>query len=202
MCYSQGSEHSRLMSIENPAEEPSDGKLIRAAQGGDVAAYGQLVIRYQAAVRAFAAVRIANRDEAQDLAQDTFVVAWRKLGDFDANTPIGPWLRTIVHRLVLNHRRKFRAEGIGGYEELEELLNRLRPEAAPDRLAILRQCLKEMGGPSLAMLEERYLDGVSVKEMAARTGRGYSALTMQLFRLRELLASCVREKMSMEGEAL
>ncbi len=183
-----------------PGNETDDKDLIRSAQGGDVDAYEQLVMRYQSAVRAFAAVRIANRDEAQDLAQDTFVIAWRKLGTFDADTPLGPWLRTIVHRLVLNHRRKFRAEGVGGYVELDELLGGLSPHAASDRLAALRQCLGEIGGPALALLEERYIDGVSVREIAAKAGRGYSALTMQLFRLRELLASCVREKMSTEGE--
>lgn len=183
-------------------DETDDADLIRAAQRGDLSAYEQLVLRHQSAVRAFAAVRIASRSDAQDLAQDTFVIAWKKLGSFDPNTPLGPWLRTIVHRLVLNYRRKFRAEGVGGHSELDELLNGANAETASERLAALRQCLTEMGGPGLALLEERYIDGVSVREIAKKTGRGYSALTMQLFRLRELLARCVRERMSTEGDAV
>jgi RNA polymerase sigma-70 factor (ECF subfamily) len=179
-----------------------DSDLIRAAQRGDLGAYERLVLRHQSAVRAFAAVRIASRDDAQDLAQETFVIAWKKLGNFDPDTPLGPWLRTIVRNLVLNHRRKFRAEGVGGHTELDELLGGLGEETASERLAALRQCLNEMGGPALALLEERYIDGVSVRDMATKTGRGYSALTMQLFRLRELLAGCIRERMSAEGGAV
>lgn len=186
------------MTIESSGDA-SDRDLIRSAQKGDLDAYGSIVTRYQVAVRAFAAVRIPVKDEAQDIAQDTFVVAWRKLGEFDPNTPIGPWLRTIAQRLVLNHRRKHRAESIGGNDQIEELLQSLPPETVPERLKALRQCLKEIGNPARAILEERYLDGVSVREMAEKTGRGYSALTMQLFRLREMLAACVREKMAVEG---
>lgn len=129
------------------------------------------------------------------------MIAWKKLGSFDAATPLGPWLRTIVHNLVLNYRRKFRAEGVGGHAELEDLLSGRGLETASERLAALRQCLAELGGPAVALLEERYVDGVSVKDMATKTGRGYSALTMQLFRLRELLAGCVQQRMAAEGRA-
>lgn len=188
------------MTLES-VDETDDSELIRAAQRGDLAAYERLVLRHQSAVRAFAAVRIASRGDAQDLAQETFVIAWKKLGSFDPDTPLGPWLRTIVHKLVLNHRRKFRAEGVGGHAELEELLSERSAETASERLAALRQCLAEIGGPALALLEERYVDGVSVKEIATKSGRGYSALTMQLFRLREILAECIRQRMTTRGEA-
>lgn len=188
------------MSASDPDDEPDDENLIRAAQCGDLVAYETLVMRYQAGVRAFAAVRISMRHEAEDLAQEAFVIAWRKLGEFDAGTSFGAWLKTITHRLVQNHRRKFRAEGVGGHQELEELLNRHEPAAASDRLFALRDCLAALDGPALKLLNDRYLDGVSVKEIAERTGKGYSALTMQLFRLREILAACVENGMSTQPD--
>lgn len=184
------------MEAEPINREPEDAELIRAAQGGDLAAYERLMLRYQGGIRAFAAVRIPLRYEAEDLAQEAFVIAWRKLNDFDAATSFGAWVKTITHRLILNHRRKFRAAGVGGHQELEELLSNHEPVAASDRLAALRDCLATMDGPALKLLKDRYLDGVSVRELAAQTGRGYSALTMQLFRLRELLAVCVESEMS------
>jgi len=187
------------MEADVQEEERGDAELVRAAQDGDLDAYGRIVMRYQSAVRAFAAVRIPMADEAEDLAQDAFVIAWRKLGAFDAATPLGPWLRTIINHLVLNHRRKFRAEGVGGHIELEELLGRLPADKASERLEALRRCLSRMDGPSRGLLEERYFEETSVKEISQRTGRGYSALTMQLHRLRELLAACIREEISSEG---
>jgi RNA polymerase sigma-70 factor (ECF subfamily) len=179
-----------------PDDETDDADLIRAAQRGDLTAYEKLVVRYQAGVRAFAAVRIPMRYEAEDLAQEAFLIAWRKLHEFDPDTSFGAWLKAIAHRLVMNHRRKFRAEGVGGHAELEILLHHHDAEAASDRLAALRDCLSLIDGPALKLLNARYLDGVSVKDIAKQTGKGYSALTMQLFRLRELLAACVETEMS------
>lgn len=179
-------------------EEPDDADLLRSAQRGDLAAYEKLVVRYQAGVRAFAAVRIPMRYEAEDLAQEAFIIAWRKLREFDPETSFGAWLKAIAHRLVMNHRRKFRAHGVGGHAELEELLHYDDTEVASERVAALRDCLASMGGPALKLLSTRYLDGVSVRDISKQMGRGYSALTMQLFRLRELLAACVEKEMSAE----
>lgn len=192
------------MRDDDTLETTDDSELIRAAQAGDLESYERLVNRYQAGVRAFAAVRIPMRYEAEDLAQEAFVIAWRKLGDFEAGTSFGAWLKTITHRLVLNHRRKFRAEGVGGHRELEELLRErsmVAVDDASERLEALRECLSAMDGPALKLLNARYLDGETVREIAASTGRGYSALTMQLFRLREILAACVENEMERTVES-
>lgn len=181
---------------------PNEPDLIRKARAGDLRAFETLVIRHQASIRAFVALRISLRDEAEDLAQETFVIAWRKLGEFEPDSSFHSWLRTIAHHLVRNHRRKFRAEGVGSYQELD-LLWRTQERAhkgdPSERLQALQDCLSKMDGPSLKLLNDRYLEGISVKELAESTGRGYSALTTQLYRLRELLAGCVQKEMEPEG---
>jgi RNA polymerase sigma-70 factor, ECF subfamily len=172
--------------------------LIRKARAGDLRAFETLVIRHQASIRAFAALRISLRGEAEDLAQETFVIAWRKLGEFDPDGSFHSWLRTIAHHLIRNHRRKFRAEGVGSSLELDVLWRqqeRAQRAEPSERLLALRDCLSKMDGPSLKLLNDRYLDGVSVQELSESTGRGYSALTTQLYRLRELLAGCVEKEM-------
>lgn len=181
--------------------KPEDSVLLRAAKAGDLSAYEQLVWRYQTGIRAFVAVRLAVPHDAEDLAQETFVVAWRKLASFDPDTSFGSWLRMIAHNLVLNHRRKFRAVGVGGHNELEELMEGQPasiPRDAPERLTALTECLASMDEPARQLLKARYLDGRTVREIAVKTGRGYSALTMQLFRLRELLAACVENKLAFD----
>jgi len=176
--------------------------LIRRARAGDLRAFEKLVIRHQASIRAFVALRISLRGESEDLAQETFVIAWRKLGEFDPDGSFHSWLRTIAHHLIRNHRRKFRAEGVGSYQELDLLWRsqeRTHRGDPSERLLALQDCLSRMDGPSLKLLNDRYLDGISVQELAESTGRGYSALTTQLYRLRELLAGCVRKEMETEG---
>jgi RNA polymerase sigma-70 factor (ECF subfamily) len=58
----------------------------------------------------------------------------------------------------------------------------------------LRDCLEHIEGPSRELLRLRYGEENSVRQLAARLRRGYSALTMQLHRLRELLAHCISER--------
>ena len=58
----------------------------------------------------------------------------------------------------------------------------------------LHDCLERIDGPARELLHQRYGEEVSVRELADRLQRGYSALTMQLHRLRELLADCIGEK--------
>lgn len=178
----------------------SDGELIRAAQAGNLDAFSELVCRHQRAIRACLVVRLGNPHEAEDLGQDVFVTAFQRLAHFDSQRPLAPWLRGIALNLLRNHRRKFRPEYIGGCEELGELLEQRVAsqctEARDSRAhAALLECLEQIDGPSRELLRRRYADETSVRELAAQLRRGYSALTMQLHRLRTLLAACVEAKL-------
>jgi RNA polymerase sigma-70 factor, ECF subfamily len=173
--------------------------LIRAAQEGSAEAFTDLVRHHQHAVRACIAVRLGDPHEAEDLAQEVFVTAFTRLSEFDVDRPFGPWLRGIAFNLLRNHARKFRPRAIGGNEELTALLDqRVAMECDATResalLSALRDCLERIEGPSRELLRLRYSEENSVRQLAARLRRGYSALTMQLHRLRELLARCITER--------
>lgn len=173
--------------------------LIRAARGGSIDAFAELVRRHQQAVRTCLFVRLNNPHEAEDLAQDAFIIAFERLPEFDPERPLGPWLRGIALNLLRNHRRKFRPESIGGHEELTALLDQQVAAHCPIehesglRNALL-DCLDKLDGPSRELLRLRYAEGVSVQELTRRLQKGYSALTMQLHRLRTLLSECVQGK--------
>ena len=72
----------------------TDTELIEAAQKGDNSAFSQLVENYQRNVRACLAVRLTNRFEVDDLAQEAFLVAYRKINEFDSSKAFGPWIRS------------------------------------------------------------------------------------------------------------
>ncbi|MCA1651976.1 MAG: sigma-70 family RNA polymerase sigma factor [Acidobacteria bacterium] len=178
-----------------------DDELIGAAQAGSVDAFSELVRRYQRAVRTCLAARMSDAHEAEDLAQEVFVTAFERLRQFDRTRPLGPWLRGIAINLLRNHRRKFRPEYIGGCEELGRLLEdevSVRcTEAYEGRVhAALAECLGRIDGPSRELLRRRYAEEASVRTLAAELQRGYSAVTMQLHRLRTLLAACIEGKLA------
>jgi RNA polymerase sigma-70 factor (ECF subfamily) len=180
---------------------PDDLPLITATLAGDTRAFSDLVLRHQWAVRAFLLARLAQRDAAEDLAQETFVLAWQKLREFDTSRPFVPWLRGIAENLLRNHLRKFKEPPIGGDEALQAMLDaRLEEmgqgESGDPRAAVLGECLSRIDGPSSQLLTARYVEGKSLAELCDLTGRKHSALTMQLHRLRVILADCIERKTS------
>jgi RNA polymerase sigma-70 factor, ECF subfamily len=172
-----------------------------AACGGDLAAFSRLVLKHQWAVRAFLLARLSRKHEAEDLAQETFVTAWRRLKDFDVTRPIGPWLRGIAENHLRNHLRKFRAEPIGGSEALQQILDfqaaaHQAPEVESELALALADCIEEVDASARELLMARYAEGRSMAELCKRTGKKHSAMTMKLHRLRLALASCVEGKLS------
>lgn len=183
------------------SEEMDELQWIARAREGDAAAFSELVLRHQWAVRAFLLVRLSRKDEAEDLAQETFVTAWGRLRDFDERRPFVPWLRGIAMNLLRNHLRKFKEAPIGGDEALQAILDAEmeRWDAAVDegpRALALADCLTGVDGPARELLNARYVEGLSVEELCERTGRKQSALTMKLHRLRQSLAACIERKMA------
>ena len=172
--------------------------IIRAAQRGDIAAFTQLVERHHGSVRACLAVRMNSSHDAEDLAQETLLIAFRKLPELDATLPLGPWLRGIAMHLLANYRRKFRAIPIGLSDELQVLVD-ARMDLADresERMSALRECLETLDGPARSLVNERYADGATLDELAARSRRKTSAISMQLHRLRGLLAGCIERRLA------
>lgn len=185
--------------MNRSVEEDDELQLIEGAKRGDLEAFSALVRLHQNAIRAYLGVRLGSRDEADDLAQEVFVTAFDRLSTLESQ-PFGAWLRKIALNHLRNFQRKFRAAPAGDNEDLQQLLEDAAVQQAPEggeseMVEALRECLATLDGPSASLLEDRYVNGYSVREIAARTDRGYSALTMQLHRLRVLLANCVRTRL-------
>jgi RNA polymerase sigma-70 factor (ECF subfamily) len=79
--------------------------LIRRARRGDDAAWESLVRRYQERVFRLAYLLTGDADEAEDVAQEAFIRAFRSLSRFDADRPLQPWLLRITANLAHNRRR-------------------------------------------------------------------------------------------------
>ena len=70
------------------------------------------------------------------------------------------------------------------------------PEREPALLRALHECVEQLDGPARELLRLRYFEEQSVRQIAVLLQRGYSAVTMQLHRLRELLAECIEKKVN------
>jgi RNA polymerase sigma-70 factor (ECF subfamily) len=83
----------------------SEAGLIASARQGDEAAWEALVRQYQEAVFRLAYLLLGDADEAEDVAQEAFIRAFRALDRFDMSRPLRPWLLQITANLARNKRR-------------------------------------------------------------------------------------------------
>jgi RNA polymerase sigma-70 factor (ECF subfamily) len=87
----------------------TDRELVERARSGDAGAFGQLVRRHQARIHRLAAHLLRDRAEAEDVAQETFVRAYRALGRFDGRSEPYTWFYRIAVNLSLNALRSRKA---------------------------------------------------------------------------------------------
>jgi RNA polymerase sigma-70 factor (ECF subfamily) len=83
----------------------TDAELVARARTGDHAAFGDLVDRHRTAVYRAARAALRSHAEAEDAAQDAFVLAWRRLGSFRGDASFKTWLLTIAWHQAINRRR-------------------------------------------------------------------------------------------------
>lgn len=87
--------------------QPDDAMdLLEASRRGDAAAFGVLVARYQRMIHALTYRMTGSEADASDLAQDAFVQAWRRLGDFRGDAQFSSWLYRIAMNQCLNWRAR------------------------------------------------------------------------------------------------
>ncbi len=82
-----------------------ESALIQRAMQGDRAAWEPLMLAYQEPVFRLAYLLLGDPDEAEDVAQETFLRAWNNLQRFDLTRPLRPWLLRITSNLAHNHQR-------------------------------------------------------------------------------------------------
>ena len=145
-------------------------ELVRLAQAGDRVAFGELVTRFQGAVFAAALTKLREPGEAQELAQEVFVHAMRKLPQLRDPRCFAGWLRRITARMAINRLTR-RGPVHGAAPELLEAVEAVTAEpldtlVRAEQRAELLAGLRRLKPLDRAALEAFYLRGESLKQMS------------------------------------
>lgn len=180
-----------------------DRDLILGAQRGDVDAFGELVRRYQSAVFNVAYRMVGNRSDAEDAAQETFLKAFGAIARFDAERPLGPWLKRITTNHCLNWLQSSRAKTTSVVtdmtfpgQEAETMDQYAQSKPLPEQTIIrqetaeqLRAAIWQLPPHYRAVIELRHFQNLSYDEMAETLQRSLSNVKSDLFRARKTLAN-------------
>ena len=175
-----------------------DAELLERIRGGAADEFAEIVRRYQSLV--FKILHRYERDahKVEDLAQETFLKAWRSLAQFDNRAPFKHWLSKIAVHVALDHARKQkRTVSAIGFPELgDEALEWLRADDSKEIEAdvareILDAAMRELSPADRLVITLQEIEGRTVKEIAALIGSSGVTVRVRAMRARRKLRAAL-----------
>jgi len=171
--------------------EPPDEVLVVAAILGDLSAFDELASRYRAAV-VRTAQAIVGRDDAEDVAQDALLLAFKALPSIDDPAKFAAWLSAIVRHRALRFGKRERAHRAARVEFDEALLEHMSALSKPlldetGRSEELAVALENVPADYALVLRLRFLDDQPLKRIAAFLGLPLSTVKWRVHRGKQLL---------------
>jgi RNA polymerase sigma-70 factor (ECF subfamily) len=173
----------------------SEADLVLRAGGGEAAAWEAIIGRHREAVFRYACLQLGDTAEAEDIAQETFLRAFRSFHRFDVGRPLRPWLLRIARNLARNRwrswSRRLRATERWKNEAVSEAAGSpfLAEGGTAPAAAELRGIVARMGEPDRQVIYLRFFLGLSLEEtseaLSLPLGTVKSRLSRALERLRE-----------------
>lgn len=137
--------------------------------------------------------------DVDDLFQETMVVAWRRLDDYDRSRPFGPWLRGIARNLVLAHYRKRATaptwctpEVLDGLDRRFDHLSTRTGDSFRERVSDLATCIERLSDRLRQVVELLYGRQMSYREVALATEETEATIRKRAQRARRQLHDCLR----------
>jgi len=186
--------------------DDSDLSLVQLAQRGDSGAFDALVRRYQHKVVKLVMRYVRDAAEAEDIAQEAFIKAYRALPRFRGDSAFYTWLyriaiNTAKNTLAARGRSpiEYDLDGPDG-EESHEMQARMKDTATPEALALTEEirntvtaAIDRLPGDLRTAIQLRELEGLSYEEIAARMQCPVGTVRSRIFRAREAIDARLRE---------
>ena len=193
-------EAATLTRAPRPVAGRSDHQLVSLVRAGDDRAFEELFHRYRRRITAYVYGMVADHGRAEDIAQEVFVSALRRMRDTERPIAFRPWIYEIAKNACIDaHRRRSRAEEVSLTSDEGQAsgdhLHLVSSIPAPHEAMEVKQRLGHLcgafGGLSEAhheILVLRELEGLSYREIGERMGLSRPAVESTLFRARRRLA--------------
>ncbi len=196
MAMSVAFPHNAEAAGRNPA--PLDAGVVARCRAQDPMAFRAFVVRYERMVFALLSRMLGRGPEIEDLAQETFVRAFRAFPEFDPNGAAKPstWLLTIATRLALDARKKKKLER-ADVQEADEAAAHSTPELTLERRELgraLAEAAMELPDDQRAALLLAELHGLSIAEIAQALEVPENTAKTRLFRAREKMREALRDE--------
>lgn len=160
-----------------------------------------LVRENQAMLMTYLRAVVRDQHVVEDLFQETMLVAWQKLDQYERDRSFGPWLRGIGAKLIMAHFRKAKSalmvvEG----DALDYLSRQLQHisehpgDTWEEKITALTYCVEALSDHYRQAIQLRYFEQVSVAQIAEKVKTSVETIQKRLQRARSKLLACLKRK--------
>lgn len=179
-------------------------KLIKEILGGNTKSFEQVVNDHKNLVFSLALRMLKNREEAEEVSQDTFIKVYKSLRSFKGDSKFSTWIYRIAYNSCLDQLKTTRrnlpideVEEIAA-QEIDSMENGLGQMIADERRAMIKSCVAKLSTEDAALLTLFYYEDHSLLELEKIMNLPVNTLKVRLFRARKRLAVILTKNLQPE----
>ena len=178
--------------------------IINQINKGDTQAFAVLVDRYKDLVFTLAIRMLKNREEAEEVSQDTFVKVYKSLAKFKGDSKLSTWVykvayNTCLDRIKKNNRRQNEV-AIDSFTEnqIKTLDNALEAMETAEQQKTIQDCLQQLASKDSFLLTLFYFEELSLEEISHIVNMEPNTVKVNIHRARKRLAHILKQRMEPE----
>jgi len=182
----------------------NDQIIINQIIEGDSKAFTELVNRYKDLVYTLALRMLKNREEAEEVSQDTFIKIYKSLHKFKGESKFSTWIYKVAYNSCLDRIKKNR-KYLNDVEineftehEVKTVDNAFEALVEEERNQLIQECLNVLPSDDSFLLTLYYFEEQSLEEIANIVGLTANNVKVKLFRSRKKLTTILRDRMEPE----
>ncbi len=178
--------------------------IINQIIGGDTQAFAVLVDRYKDLVFTLAIRMLKNREEAEEVSQDSFIKVYKALPKFKGDSKLSTWIYKVAYNTCLDrikkNKNRYNEVAIDSFTEnqIKSLDNALNALEEREQLQTLQDCLQKLASKDSFLLTLFYFEELSLEEISKIVNMEANTVKVNIHRARKRLASILKQRMEPE----
>ena len=178
--------------------------IINQIIAGNTKAFAMLVDRYKDLVFTLAIRMLKNREEAEEVSQDTFVKAYKSLQNFKGDSKFSTWIYRVAYNTCLDrikkNKRKFNEVTIDEFTEkhIKTMDNALDSMEREEHQKTIQDCLQLLPSEDSFLMTLYYFEDLSLEDISKVVAIEANTIKVKLFRARKKLATILKQKLEPE----
>lgn len=177
---------------------------IAAIVNGDSQEFAKLVDSYKDLVFTVAFRMLKNREEAEEVAQDSFIKIFKSLKSFQGDSKLSTWIYRIAYNTCLDRIKKNKIgqnsvpiTEVSNYQ-VAEMNNALDTMLKQEKSEMIKKCIQKLNPADAAILTLFYFEEQSLNELGSTLNLSMNTAKVKLFRARKRLAVILKEQLKPE----